>query len=264
MSSYDTIYDAERVSQIGQIMPRFNEHVQAGDIVQMGIMGDALCPYTADTRPTATVTDVVRHADGVDVHMSDNASGQSFVVPKNTMDPALLWEFNNQTFDNVLQRAMNTSGDESAGAEPYNFVDAAEPMSSPSSPLGGGGDGAAAMSFDEPSATQQYAAPTEAALMNELAESRGFANNMVRVVKQMARDNMRMEKAMMSGFEQLGLNVQPVCKFSPMYCNEYKSIMSDASSHSSSSDFGGDDNHSVMSDSSSAGSEFAASLLADQ
>ena len=234
MSSYHDVLHPDRLTSLMEIVPRFNAHVQSNDQVLMGIAGDSLYPYEASARPSATVLDVRSDSDGIEVRMRDNATHEEFIVPKNNVDPKLLWEFHPDTFEGVLHRAMSDKD--------IDFV----PMSAPESPRA------------EP--THMSAADDDEAPMvdGEVSEARQFAHNAVRVMAKLAKENLKMEQMMQQGFEQLGLRVAPVCNFSQVFREEFKAEMSD----SSGSDSEQSDSETESSAASSAGSEFAADMLA--
>lgn len=234
--AYNEVFDPDRMSQLHDIMPRFNAYVQPNDQIEMGIVGDNLYPYSADERPTATVLDVQRAPDGVELRVRDNATLEEMVLPKNSPLPNHVWEFSGDTFSNVLQRAAgHDEGGPDAMAE-YGPLDGADAMS----------DGAAdAMSADG----------AVDAMASELNETRLFAQNMVRVVNQVTKDMKRMESTMQQGFKQLGIDVPDgTLKFAPMFRAEYKTMMDDDASSSAS---GASEASSV----SSGGSDFAEMLL---
>lgn len=103
--------DPARLSQLADIVPRFNQHVQPGDEVLMGIQGDALFPYADATRPRMTVKSVDRSQSdpsSVELVLSDQ-TGREVVVPRNNIDASKLWEFSDDSFNNVVERAVSAS-----------------------------------------------------------------------------------------------------------------------------------------------------------
>lgn len=99
------IFDSDRVSKIGEIMPRFQQHVQPGDQIMLGLEGDPAFPYGED-RPVGTVTRTKSLEDGstsVRVRMN---TGQSVTLQPNTVDPKQVWEFTDDSFQKVLARSV--------------------------------------------------------------------------------------------------------------------------------------------------------------
>lgn len=252
---YAAVYDPERMSKLMDIVPRFNAYAQPSDIVHMGIVGDKMFPteYNAN-RPEARILEVNQVNNGVEIQMQNMQSGEVFTVPANNADPHLLWEYSPESFENVLQRAMNNDdgngGNGGIGDMAEFDVEEVEDYS------GAGDGGMGAVDAVETMPLSSVDGEMFNNVMQELNETRAFANNMVKVIKNMNKEAMRMDNTYRSAFQQLGLDVDTSLKFAPMFHSEYKAMMSDASSDSSVSD------NMSESSMSSEGSEFAANLLA--
>ena len=97
-------YDNDRVQKISQIMPQFSKVAKSGDTVLMGLEGDPLFPKSfSDSRPTATINDIVeRESDYlVKLEMGDGTIKE---VSSMTLAADQLWEFDDVTFRNVMER----------------------------------------------------------------------------------------------------------------------------------------------------------------
>ena len=256
-SPYEDVFNPDRMSKLMDIVPRFNAYVEPKDVVQMGIAGDNLYPSSFhEHRPEATVMEVRSAPDGVELKMRNNDTGEEFIVPKNNAAPELLWEFSPQTFENVLHRAMANGGEDSDDSD-GSVVEEVVEFSSPDA--------------DVPQSTTDIADITPSALQSivqELNETRAFANNVVKVLNHQTKELMRVDRTMRSAFQEMGMNVESPLKFSPMFRSEHKAMMgSDSDSSSVASEMSDMSDLSEMSDSSSssassAGSDFAAQLLA--
>jgi hypothetical protein len=102
----DDLYDSDRLSKIAEIMPKFASHAQAGDEIMLGLEGDPSFPseFQAD-RPMGTIVKVKETPNGnaLKVKMS---TGKVVTVHPNSFDPKMVWEFTDDSFQNVLQRSL--------------------------------------------------------------------------------------------------------------------------------------------------------------
>jgi hypothetical protein len=101
------MYDAERLQKIGEIMPRFCSHVEVGDEIAFGLEGDPLFPDEFKSeRPTGVVTKVKAMEDNGSTIRVQMKNGSSIDVPPHSVDPQRVWEFTDETFQNVLKRSI--------------------------------------------------------------------------------------------------------------------------------------------------------------
>lgn len=100
------LYDAERLQKIGEIMPRFCQHVQEGDEIAFGLEGDPLFPteYKED-RPVGIVTKVKSTGDAATLRVQMK-NGNVIDIPPHSVDPQRVWEFTDDTFQQVLKRSI--------------------------------------------------------------------------------------------------------------------------------------------------------------
>lgn len=98
----DRLNNPERMQRMGEIMSKFQEVVEVGDVVQMGVEGDEFCPQE---RPTAKVIGLGDFNDG---HRSitvqfDDGTEQTLAGISNGHN----WEFETETcFPKVVERMM--------------------------------------------------------------------------------------------------------------------------------------------------------------
>lgn len=225
--SYAEVLETDRISQLSDIIPRFNQFVNEGDVIMMGIEGDPLYPFHEGERPMATVKRVDRDdQDPTNVSLLLDVDGVETTVPKNNIDPNLVWEFTEKSFQNVVERAMENSND---------FV--ASSSSGASGALPQGNSDASTMSMAEMAQRLNAYETVFAQIANELDETRKFNTNVVRTFKQMSKDVLRLDS-------------DGECKFCQLFTDEYKENMSD-SSDSDSDDSDSDDDSDDSSDDSS-------------
>jgi hypothetical protein len=96
-------YDKDRVNKISQIMPEFSKVVQKGDTVLMGLEGDPLFPYSQNSRPGATVSDV-KHRNNDSLITLSFSDGSRKEVSSLSLAADQVWEFDDDSFRNVMQR----------------------------------------------------------------------------------------------------------------------------------------------------------------
>ena len=100
-------YDAERVNKISQIMPQFAQVAQVGDIVHLGLEGDPLFPSSfSESRPSATITSIEERANDhlIGMQLQD---GSNVKYSSMTLAADQVWEFTDDTFQNVMHRQKN-------------------------------------------------------------------------------------------------------------------------------------------------------------
>lgn len=110
-------FDPERVSKISQIMPQFGKVAQPGDTVLMGLEGDPLFPTDwKDSRPTAKVLGVQERANDqlVSLQMQD---GTVQTVSSMSLAADQVWEFDDTSFRNVLERQRRQTDTEYRGVD---------------------------------------------------------------------------------------------------------------------------------------------------
>lgn len=97
------LYDHDRLEKISRITPYFSSVAKVGDVVYRGLEGDPEFPVDwQHNRPTATITDITRSSEGIVLTMSSN--GETFQVDEHSIAPKKVWEFTDDTFQNVLAR----------------------------------------------------------------------------------------------------------------------------------------------------------------
>tara|TARA_B100000787_G_scaffold165359_1_gene149143 strand:- start:21 stop:650 length:630 start_codon:yes stop_codon:yes gene_type:complete len=100
------LYDAERLQKIGEIMPRFCQHVQEGDEIAFGLEGDPLFPAEyKEERPVGIVTKVKSAGDAATLRVQMK-NGSVIDIPPHSVDPQRVWEFTDDTFQQVLKRSI--------------------------------------------------------------------------------------------------------------------------------------------------------------
>ena len=99
------LYDSTRTSRIQKIVPAFSEHAEPGDKILLGLEGDDFFPASyRSNRPELTVTRKVKVDENTyDVYARDK-DGLEVPLRGNSVDPRYVWEFNNSTFERVLER----------------------------------------------------------------------------------------------------------------------------------------------------------------
>ena len=162
------LYDPDRLSKIGEIMPRFNQHVQEGDEIYLGLEGDPAFPSEfKENRPKGVVTKV-KHSDDsgesttIRVKMEN---GQSVDIAPHSIDPQRVWEFTDESFQEVLKRSIAESEPEVAAPEPE---------------YRGGNDDIGALRAE--------ISKMKAAYEQEFAETRNFNNTLIATLNEMASD----------------------------------------------------------------------------
>lgn len=167
MSSY---YDPDRVSKIGEIMPRFSAHVREGDHIHLGLQGDPLFPESyKSNRPTGVVTavkslDESKELTSIRVRMED---GATIDLHPGTLDPQRVWEFTDTSYNQVLERATRAS----------------QPAEDQPTYRGGGGGGP-----DELAELRRELADMRDSFEKEMHESRVFNNTLLATLNEMASD----------------------------------------------------------------------------
>lgn len=237
MTSYEDVMNPDRISQLSEIVPKFNEYVKEGDVLLLGMEGDPLYPYDQDNRPEVRVKRILRDSDGNTEIVGRNMStGRRVTIPKSNVDPKLLYEFSDDTFQKVIERNMNKNSNSSEGLE-YR--------GSPAPSMNNG--------YDMEARLANYEQAFEE-IAKELQETRQFNSNVVKTFKEVSKDVKRLD--------QYG-----DCKFCDLYLDEYRANLSQSDSSSDSemsemsSDSDSSDASSEFSDFSSDQSDFAERLL---
>lgn len=243
MASFQELMQPERIEKIGSIMPELNQYVQKSDVLVMGLDNDALYPYSECERPMCEVLDVRADNSGTEMDLKNLSTGEVFTVPKNSVQPEHLWQFEPKSFENVVARQMegNDAGTSVSGAA------AAEE---------------APMSVEEMSGKVAFLESVIGQMAADMSERQTFDMNVTRALDRLSRDMLRLQDA------------KPL-KFAPAFHSEYRDALSDASSDGSASELSFSESSDSLSDSelsesemssaseSSEGSEFAAELLRD-
>ena len=100
----NSLYDAERIKKISQIMPQFSKVARPGDEVYMGLQGDPCFPERFNSeRPVATITNVdTSNPKETIVTLSQN--GKEEKCSSLTLRPDKVWEYTDKAFRGVLSR----------------------------------------------------------------------------------------------------------------------------------------------------------------
>jgi len=226
MSAYTfaDVTSNDRLSRLSEIMPRFNQHVQVGDEVALGIEGDALFPYGGGGRPVMKVKSVQRSADdATDVSLVlEGEGGREVIVPRHTVDPSTVWEFTDRGFDAVIGRTVSAA----------SATNAAQPRAAPQDSL--------------------------AALSARVDEMDGFKKKVVQTMNEMAKEVQMAARGEDCQFCKLFTDT-----YSAANRSDDSSDASSVSSESSVSSLSDteSDSDSSSSSSSSEGSDFASNLV---
>jgi hypothetical protein len=235
--------DPQRIEKIGSVMPELNSFVQKSDVLLMGLDNDNLYPYENGQRPMCQVLDVRHDGSGTELDVKNMSTGDVFTIPKNTVAPEHLWQFESKSFQDVINRQM-AEADVSVSARSGAAAAAdAMPMAN---------DLGSKVAFLEQVIGQMAA---------DMSERQVFDMNVTRALDRLSKDMMR-------------VSVSKAPKFAPSFHNEYAAALSDASSSSSdsASELSFSESESELSESemsessassSSDGSSFAAELLRD-
>lgn len=99
-------YNSDRVSKIKEILPRFTKHCRVGDRIMWGLKGDPYWPKIYDeNRPAGVITRVKNVAtEGATLRVRTDA-GTVVDVPAYNVHPERVWEFEDTTFEKVLERS---------------------------------------------------------------------------------------------------------------------------------------------------------------
>jgi hypothetical protein len=254
MTSFSKLMDPMRIERIGSVMPELNSFVQKSDVLLMGLDNDSLFPYENGERPMCKVLDVRNDASGTELDVKNMSTGDVFTIPKNSVTPEHLWQFEAKSFQDVIDRQMAMADAEASGASGAAAVDDVSPMSD---------DLPSKVAFLEQVIGQMAA---------DMSERQVFDMNVTRALDRLSKDVMRVSSS-------------KTPKFAPAFHGEYAAALSDASSSSDSaseSELSFSESESEMSESemsesemsesemsessaseSSDGSSFAATLLKD-
>lgn len=90
----DSIWDAERLSNIGWLMSRYSEHIQPSDRIKLGIEGDPCGVFRGvDDAPSATIKHVSREDNGfVRFTAVIDDSGVEVELDNRNVAPEKVWE----------------------------------------------------------------------------------------------------------------------------------------------------------------------------
>lgn len=161
------MYSPDRVRKISEIMPKFSEHVAVGDEIALGLEGDPAYPASyKSSRPVGIVTNVTKtEHTGVDlkVRLQD---GHKVKVAAHSIDPRYVWEYTDNSFQKVLQRAT-----ESREAQ---FNSTAIVKADPD--------------INDVSSLRDEIAQVKDMLQNEIRESRAFNNTVIASMNEIAAD----------------------------------------------------------------------------
>lgn len=182
------MYDTERIQKISEIMPRFNAHVQPNDTILFGLEGDPLFPESFKAnRPTGVVQKVKSNGSPenstIRVKMSN---GQTKDIPYGSVNPETLWEFSDDTFQEVLKRSIDRNMPESPD---YRGVSA---------------------EVNEVNALRAELNALKGSMEQERSESQNFNNALIATLHEMATDVCKNQDA-------------PFCK---VFNTEYSKMMS--------------------------------------
>lgn len=247
MASFKELMQPERIETIGSIMPELNQFVQKSDVLVMGLDNDSLFPYSECERPMCEVLDVRADGIGTEIDLKNLSSGEVFTIPKNSVQPEHLWQFEPKSFDNVVARQMEGANDG------FSASGAAAAEEAP-------------MNVEEMSGKVAFLESVIGQMAADMSERQTFDMNVTRALDRLSKDMLRLQDA------------KPL-KFAPAFHNEYREALSDASSDGSASELSfsesesdalseSDLSESDLSESemssaseSSEGSEFVAELL---
>ena len=109
-------YDMDRVNKISQIMPQFAKVAQPGDTVLMGLQGDPSYPFGAE-RPTAKITSLTDRNDDTLVGL-EFADGSRAEYSTLSLAGDQVWEFDDASFQQVLNRQAANVAEARAESEP--------------------------------------------------------------------------------------------------------------------------------------------------
>ena len=200
MHSFDELMHADRVANIGNVMPELGKYVQKSDTLILGLDSDNLFPYTKQSRPVVKVMDVQRDSLGnVELAVKDMSSGDMHMIPKNNVNPALLWQFEPKTFEDVMERSFASTGPSAASAA----------VDSPTTE----------MSYAEMASQMKIFEQALGQLANEAQERSSWDVNVTRALDRMSKDMQRLANG-----EKM--------KFAPQFHAQYAEAMSNSSDSS--------------------------------
>jgi hypothetical protein len=97
------LYDSERISKIGTILPGLTQYIQRGDELCLGLEGDPMYPYRGTERPTGIVRDVETDGDTTYI-TTDMNDGSTRKLSSRTVGAFDTFEFTPSGFEKVLKR----------------------------------------------------------------------------------------------------------------------------------------------------------------
>lgn len=194
MASATDLYDPDRLSKIGEILPKFLDHAEAGDVINFGLEGDPCWPSKFnDARPTGTIMRMKDTTYGRSMQVKMNDTGKVVTVAPNSIDPQRVWEFDDDTFQNVLKRSMP---EEQAPPSPGGANVDVEYRASSSS-----GD-VESLRAELDNIKRTFA--------TEMADAKHFNNTIIATINEMASDICKVS------------NDAPFCK---VFTSEYRSML---------------------------------------
>tara|TARA_B100001741_G_scaffold15422_1_gene11726 strand:- start:973 stop:1698 length:726 start_codon:yes stop_codon:yes gene_type:complete len=176
-------YDAERVNKISQIMPQFAQVAQVGDIVHLGLEGDPLFPSSfSASRPSGTITSIEERANDhlIGMQLQD---GSNVKYSSMTLAADQVWEFTDDTFQNVMQRQKEIHRAES----PVEVAPESAPQETAQPEYRGTSDDMQSL-MNEISALKQQ-------LSVERENNKNFHNTMIASMNEMANDICKLDSS---------------------------------------------------------------------
>jgi hypothetical protein len=174
-----SIYDAERLDKIAQIVPQFSKVAEKGDTVMLGLEGDPSFPvkYRGDARPTATIVDKEEQDDELHItlKMSDGTTKR---VSSWTISPYDVWEYTDAAFRDVMEReTRKQEAINRAEASTFRGVEKVE----------------------EKGDTKELIKQLRAEIDAERSNMRSFQNTIITSLQEMAGDILNIDKAVGGG-----------------------------------------------------------------
>lgn len=173
-----SIYDAERLDKIAQIVPQFSQVAEKGDTVMLGLEGDPSFPakYRGDARPTATIVDKEELDD--ELHLTLKLSdGSTKRVSSSTISPYEVWEYTDTAFRDVMER--ETRKQEAINRAEASFRGVEEK--------------------EEEGNTKALISQLRAEIDTERSNMRSFQNTIITSLQEMAGDILKVDKAVGGG-----------------------------------------------------------------
>lgn len=107
----DSLWDSERLQNVGWIMSRYSDHVMNGDVIRRGIEGDPCNTYRgSEDVPHGTVTRVERNDDGFVRFWATMDDGEEMEFDNRNIAPNRVWEIHPDHIDSFRSRVLGESG----------------------------------------------------------------------------------------------------------------------------------------------------------